>query len=307
VGASDAAGVLNRSPFTTPLKIFLEKKGRLPLAEATTAMRIGTAMEPVIQEALTFRLGKEIIETQVCLRSDEHTFMTATLDGVDEDGELYEFKAPGAWSAKELGEDGEVDSLPEHWILQAQHQMFVGDFASATFAVMFPTAELILYLLDRLERGGSGTEDMLRKLELRTYTVQRNDSLIDAMVALESRFWEHFVADVPPSEIDPSDAKTLSEAFRGERGEVRVSRDCAYAMGAWVDLGPKIKELEDERDAAKARVLIEMGDAVIGYCPDGKTIKRSIVETKQKVAKSAGEVIRKASRSVRIALKGASV
>lgn len=305
LGGSDAAGALNRSPFDTPASVFLDKKGRLPAKPATTAMRIGTAMEPVISAALECRYGKKIDESQIFLRSDIHPFMLATLDGIDEDGELYEFKAPGAWSAKELGEDGDTDTLPEHWILQAQHQMVVAEADRVTFAVMFPTPALILYLLDRLDRGAIGTEDMLRELELRTFSVERDDDLIDIMIALETKFWGHVIDDIPPPEIDPSDARTLSEAYQGKGGDVRVDWPALHAMEAWVDLGPKIKALEDERDAAKALVLLAMGDATVGYCPDGKSIKRSVVETKEKLAKEAGELIRKGSTSVRIALKGA--
>jgi putative phage-type endonuclease len=306
IGASDAAVVAGRSPFTTRQELYLEKKGRLPEKPATKPMLVGLAMEPVIAACAKRRCGVEFESHQVALQSDDHPFMLATLDGVTRDGRIWEFKAPGVWSAREIGEEGETDSLPEHWIIQGQHQACVAEAAGVTVATIFPTIDLIHYLLHAVEHGISEHDPLLDDLDFRTFPVPRNQGLIDSIVSLNGQFWANVLDDIPPYEVEPSDAQLLSRAFQGEQGEIGLDRETLEAMEAWVDLGPKIKALEDERDAAKARVLVAMGNAAIGYCPGGKTIKRSVVETAERTAKSAGEVIRKASRSVRIALKGAS-
>ena len=213
-------------------------------------------MEPVITAAIKRRFGVEFASQQLAARSEEHPHMLATLDGLTEDGEIWEFKAPGVWSSKGIGEEGDTDSLPEHWLVQAQHQMCVAESDRHKVVTIFPTLDLIHYLFGAIERGISEYDPLLDSLDLRVFPVARNDRLIESLVTLNTRFWGHVLDDIPPDEIDPSDAKLLSDAFRDEAGEVRVSQDVLEAAEAWVDLGPKIKELEDERDSAKARVLL---------------------------------------------------
>ena len=96
-------------------------------------------------------------------------------------------------------------------------------------------------------------EGLVRTVQGRgTFVVERDEKLIESMVSIEQRFWDKVLTDTPPEEVSPDDARLLTEAFQGmhDGRHVMLSREQADAADAWLDLGPKIKALDDERDAA---------------------------------------------------------
>jgi putative phage-type endonuclease len=281
IGASEAGTVAGFSPFQTRLELWLEKCGLLPETAATNNMLLGLALEPVIAAAVERKLGVTIDQRQLCLESEDHDYMSATLDGVDTLGNVHEFKAPGQWSAKTLGDDGDSDSLPIHWTLQAQHQAIVSRTDGVTVHSIQPSQELLLYLLDANENGPHHAAELwLDRLDVRSYPVERNPSMCDSLIYMEREFSQNVELGIPPEEVTADDAATLARAFLGSLGEIRLSHAEAEAATRYLDLADPIKVLEEERSVARARLLLAMGDHTIGLLPDGRTVRRSIVNVK---------------------------
>ena len=60
----------------------MEKTGQLPAQEAGEAAYWGNQLEALVRTEFTKRTGIEVEHRMELLRSDEHPFMQANLDGV---------------------------------------------------------------------------------------------------------------------------------------------------------------------------------------------------------------------------------
>ncbi len=203
IGGSEAAAVLQVSPWAGPYKVALSKRGLLIDTPMTEQQEIGLEMEPVLDRIYTRRTERELTNPGdfTIYWGDSPQF--ATLDRVRDDRRLVEFKTTGSdrdWR----------NGPPLHYQVQVQHQMSVADSECCDIAVMF----------------GSPV------FSFRIYTIDRNDRFISGMSRAESSFWEIIQSGEFPAVDDSiATAKALS-ALRAERGEsVELPADAAI----WVD------------------------------------------------------------------------
>jgi putative phage-type endonuclease len=118
IGASEVASVLGLpEAYETPLQVYARKVAfELPDDQPTEAMEWGNKLEPLIAQTYQERTGIPIVKTQVFRRDG---FLFATLDGVDDVGQIVEFKTISERRASQvLGEQG-TNEIPLPWILQA--------------------------------------------------------------------------------------------------------------------------------------------------------------------------------------------
>jgi predicted phage-related endonuclease len=226
-------------------------------------MEMGLILEPAIATACERKTGMKLVADQVQLRSEQYPFMLATLDRLTEEGEIVELKAAGTWASRDLGDDGDSESLPEHWILQAQHQMIVAGKRRVTFAVLMPT------------------------LQVRIYPVERNPALCHALVAIEETFWAHVREDVAPEELVPQDAAMLADIYRGWHGSTVLGDRDSEAATDYLSLGAEIRQLERRREEARARLLLSMEDCAVGILPDGREVHRKVITTSDRMVKGS--------------------
>lgn len=254
IGASEAAAALGLSPFETPLELYLRKIGELPDAEETEAMRWGSRLEPLIAEAYEEATGHRVVREQQFRRADGRPHLFATVDAVGSAG-LVEFKTLSAFKSGSLGEEG-TDDLPEHWLVQAHQQMAVFGEDHVHFAVLV---------------GGQ---------RFRTFHVDRNDLVVEALLTGVDTFWSMVQSRVPPP-ATAWDAGMLS-ALRPEEGKAIAihAPDVLDAADRYAEIGRRIRELQEDRDGARARLLEAMGDAAIATLPDGRELARKVVSRK---------------------------
>lgn len=120
--ASESAAVLGASPWTTPYQLWLLKTGRA-VTPVTSAMRHGTDTEPVARAAYEAQTGN-VMQPLVL----EHNGYSASLDGITFDHDLIlEIKCPVRGTRSDLWQDLAAGAVPEHYGIQVQHQMMVGD------------------------------------------------------------------------------------------------------------------------------------------------------------------------------------
>lgn len=127
IGASDAASLLDESPWTSKFQLWAQKTGLLPRGAApsfaVSAMERGKLLEPVARAYYEKKFGL-IVEQDVNCEDEEHEFLRASLDGLVTNGSdqfVLEIKCPGkAAHAKALR--GE---LPDYYYPQLQFQLMV--------------------------------------------------------------------------------------------------------------------------------------------------------------------------------------
>jgi putative phage-type endonuclease len=257
IAASEAAAVLGLSPFAGPIDVYLSKLDLAPEPEETEPMRWGRLLEPLIAEEYAARTGRRVVAQQVFLRGYLGCPVSATLDGLTDAGHPVEFKTVGAFGSRELGEEG-TDEVPDHWLCQAAIQMYLCDQPRCDFAVLV---------------GGQ---------RFRTFTVEFNARLVEAMAPTFSTFWESVARREPPPFGMP-DRRALLALYPGAEGEVALGDDQAGAVDRWIASRELAKSAKEAADECKDEVLRIMKGASIGRLPDGRIVTRKIVEVAEQV------------------------
>jgi putative phage-type endonuclease len=185
VGASEVAAVMGVDPYgKSPWAVWLSKvepeSATGTDAEPGSPMWWGLADEPRILEVYTHKTGRAIVSTQAWC---PHLTLplAATLDAIDDAGNVVEVKSVGRWS--DLGEEG-TDEVPHHWILQAQAQL-----------MCHPSAARVHFAV----RAGH---------DVKLYTIEPNKD-VQAQIAEEVEwFWGKVVAKEDP-DMGPSDVRAF--------------------------------------------------------------------------------------------------
>lgn len=260
IGASEAAAACGVSPWATPLELYHRKRGDLPPVQENRAMRFGSFVEPFIAGEFERETGLKIQTLQPGLFAHGGlSYVLATPDAVISEDELLEIKTMNdrrAWD--NLGEQG-TDEIPLEWNVQAQQQMAVMGARTCWFAVLV---------------GGS---------DLRVYEINRHDVVIERVLSKVTELWNRIETANPPEAIpEHKTSLQLAKDLYGDvTGEViTLSTEAAEAWEQYEDCTKQAGTLKKRADAAKAMVLMELENAGAGRLPDGRFVKRSIVNRK---------------------------
>lgn len=172
VGGSDVAAILGLSKWQTPLSVYNSKIGDELIDEDNASMEWGRRLEPVIRQKYCDTVGMTVTVPDQLIRSKEHPFMIANVDGIREDGRIVEIKT--ARSAADWGDEG-TDQIPEYYLTQVQHYMTVTGADSCDVAVLI---------------GAS---------DFRIYTVKSDPELAAMLIEEESKFWQMVENKTPPA------------------------------------------------------------------------------------------------------------
>lgn len=266
IGASESAAACGLSQYQTPLELYLRKRGEMPEFVGNDATVRGTRFEPVILQYAEEHLGKTLKPGQPpMMRSAEHDWMLATPDGEFDDGELLECKSSVSPTVlAECGEEGS-DEVPTEYLLQCQQQMAVMDRQVVHLQLVIPSR--------------------WKFFEFRNFIVKRNDRLIANLIRKESELWEMIEAGVPP-EPDWQHASTL-DLIRTMHGPPSDAAEFVYlsdkAVAQWAEyeqLKSQIKELEQQAKEARAHVIHEIADNAGGILPEGRAVRRKLIQKK---------------------------
>ncbi|MBE3589977.1 MAG: YqaJ viral recombinase family protein [Firmicutes bacterium] len=286
IGSSDAAAICGLSPWRSPLAVYLDKIGELPDEEPSEAMEWGVRLEPIVAEAWAERTGKKIRRRNAILQHPQYPWMLANVDRfVVGENAVLEVKTTSAFGA-DAWADGAV---PDHYVIQVQHQMAVTGCEKAYLAVLI---------------GGN-------HLECRE--IERDEELIARLIEIEAEFWRRVEERRPP---EPDGSEADAAAIRRLYPE--------SVEGKTVILPPDARELLEARRAAKAdledaqarlraidsRLQALVGDAEAAYLPGSskpvvtwKTVISQRVDTEALKAAGLYEAYTKPSVSRRWLVK----
>lgn len=258
IGSSDMPAILGVSPFGTALGVYLEKTGEVTDdAPATMQQRIGLAMEPALGRLYEEETGRVIVGTQVKVQHPAIGFLRATLDGRTADGRVVELKTCGEARAGEFGE-GE-DELPEHWLIQAHHQLVVTGAEAVDFAIL---------------RGG-------RALSFEVRTVTREPDLYEIVMDAALDFWRRVIRRDPPPPSLPADGPRLARLYGQGEGECELRweiAELARLYEGYGDVAAAGREADRRRKELAAEIVAALGPHASGTLPDGRVVRRKLVE-----------------------------
>lgn len=245
LGGSDALATLGLSQYSSRYSVWADKRGLLPESDDNEAMKWGRRLEPIVAEAFMEETG---IGTSVCglMRHVNRDWQLASVDRLTDDGAVLEIKTTSSYRAADWDDDQLADAAEA----QLQHYLAVTGLQHGYAAALI---------------GG-------QRLEIRH--VERDERLIALLIEAEAELWHLVEAGTAPA-LDGSQATVDALAhlypWAQEDLEVELSDEALTALRRYVELGGQIKDLTDERNAAKNVVSAELGDAIAGT-HDGRPV-----------------------------------
>lgn len=279
IGASEAAAAMGLSKYQSPLELYLVKRGEYEpevSREQRERMEFGSFLEPLILERYQNRVRPGGFTTRYpMLFSKTHQFCAATPDAIatSDKGTRWAVDAkctnhrmydPSGEDETAFGEDGS-DQVPIDYLIQAQQQCFVLGVDRVDFPVLFDATTL------------------------RIYTVWRDDSLIESMLAAEAELCRRIVAGDPP-EPTMSHSTTLELLKRTRPSRSWIVKEWSQDEASkWIELVMQkgqakvmesiLKELETEVYASFG----EAGEAVFGDLRVRRIVKANGVQQLKQV------------------------
>ncbi len=207
--------------------------------DETSPMYWGTLLEPIVAAHYTKRTGNRVRRVNAVLGHPQIPWMLANIDrevvGVP-DVQILECKTAGINGAK-LWKEG----VPEYIQLQVMHQLAVTGKQAADVAVL------------------------ICGQELQIHRIERDETMITQLIALEAQFWEWVKTEQePPAEASESAATALRCLYTQDTGEeIDLSEDEA-ASSAFTQLQQircHLQDCETKEALLKHQIQQRMGNA----------------------------------------------
>lgn len=257
IGGSDASVIFGINPFRSIHELWLEKTGQTEPEESENEYtHFGKILEPIVRQEFTRRTGLKVRAKNVMLQSIQYPFMLADLDGViNENGSMAVFEAKTASAyKKEIWEE----KVPDEYILQVQHYMFVTGASHAYIAALV---------------GGN---------HFFWYKVERNEKMIREIIEMEQAFWEEHVLNGVEPVPDGSAASSayFNKKYAQSNGKVvQLSEDVIPICEKYDEISKKIKKLEAEKDAAANQIKNFMKENEVGLIGEHRISWKSVEKT----------------------------
>ena len=247
LGGSDAAAALGANPWKSRIRLYLDKTSPVieePNESTREMFEWGHRSEGMIAQKFSDNHPEfHISESKFMYVSREYPFMSANLDRMITDGNgaivgILEIKTAQAghedkWVSTEY-------DIPDQYYLQCQHYMAVMGVDFSYVAVLF---------------GGR---------KYREIRIDRNQSLIDLLIAGEKQFWDMVVNRTMPDPDANTTADDMSDAFPPKDATEEVvdaDNDDIDHLDLIESLTKRIKELERAKTESENTIKSKMGNA----------------------------------------------
>ena len=229
VTASEAAVILNRSPYKTPWRLWAERTGVTTPEDLSSkpCVQRGIQFEDQVRRGFEERHGTILLP--LCAESSKHPVLRASLDGLSDDGAPVELKVPTDKTYQRVVSEGEQALAYRLAWVQLQHQLYVTQ-AQQGWLVFDPC------------RAGSAPLE---------FAIERDEGFLrDELVPACMDFWEHIQKGKAPPP-DPSRDLYLPDGT---------------ALTQWTEAASDYRKLAEERqhleqrlDALKASMAAHQG------------------------------------------------
>lgn len=171
IGGSEASALMGQNPYSSPLRVYMDKLGKGEDKVTTEAMRQGTDLEAYVAERFTEETGMKVRKVNKILQHPEYPWMLANIDrdivGVNAG---LECKTTSPYSKYKFDE-GEINP---HYYWQSMHYMAVTGAEKWYVAVLVLGKSFIVFPVDR------------------------DEDAIKTLIDVEREFWEHHVVPKEP-------------------------------------------------------------------------------------------------------------
>ena len=252
--ATDAATVTGRNPFASPFDKFAELQGTTAPKIATDAMEWGVLLQPVVGQAWARKHGRKVRACPWTYWLEDGIGSHYDFDVVAERHvpvtEILEVKTASAYAQRDWGEEG-TSEVPEAYALQCQHEIMCRPgIERCHIAVLI---------------GGQ---------KLRSYVVERDDEMIEDLLAIERRFLANARLGIAP-EMDGSEAATnylrnLSPRDNGAKWE--LPEPVEELATAFLSAKAQAEAIAEQTAILGNKLRLAMGDNASGI---GKLVKVS--------------------------------
>ncbi len=261
IGSSDIGAVAGLSPYASPLDVWLVKRGLAEVPE-TDAMRLGTALEPVIADLYAvehlapgevLRYPRDVswpwVVAKDTVRHPHEPWILATPDRAvtvpepRDAGEpwhepptrLVEIKSVSWRAAHHWGEAH--DDVPAWYRAQIEWQMLATGVSRCDLVALI---------------GGA---------ELRVYQIEHDPELAAMLVEIGRAFWRHVEAGTePPVDASESWRRHLESRFpRAEGGTLEAGHEAEEIAARLADATARAKAAERDRDQAANELRAQIG------------------------------------------------
>ena len=267
IGASDVAGILGLSPWSSPYSIWATKVGLIPDDDMTEAMEMGLALEPAINALFHTRTGLHVVGAQSTFQREDVPWARATLDGmVPTDGtnttvgDLDGFEAKTTSDAPAKWEQ----EIPVYYSAQVHWQMYVTGMSKTWLGVIHANYGL----------------------KFRVYEVKRNEDDIAYIVGKVTEFYnDHVLTGIPPATdgtLATTEALNMLPVDPGAAVDIASS---AFTLASLRRIRADLAGLETAEQAAINELKASMGEATEALV-DGEVVAtwrpqdRTSVDTK---------------------------
>ena len=247
IGSSDCAAACGLNPYMSMLELWMIKTGRIQQSiedesEGHAPLYWGKRLEPLVAEYYSLHTNSKVRRVNAVLQHPEPDkyFMLANLDYAvvgSEEVQILECKSVGEWGTKHWR-----DAVPLYVIIQVQHQLAVTGKQAAHVCALI-----------------CGHEAKIFKIE-------RNEIVIDRIIASERIFWNCVEKDIPPA-VDASESAAKALQLLYPQHIPLQTVDLSGMSGIdqlFTDLLNEDKQLADHQtkyDFLKHRIQILMKDA----------------------------------------------
>lgn len=253
IGGSDAAALLNRSPYTTPVGVYLSKLGRDrnimgddPLEDP---IFWGNALEDAVARAWSEVAGIPVWKTGTYEHHDR-PWQRANPDRLCADGVGLEVKTAGFAQRHHWDPEMVPGGVPFHYLCQVMHYMAVTGLPSFWVICLIAGQKLVVRRVDADE------EDMA------------------CLTRIEERFWhEHVQARCPPL-VQAADAENMTALYPRPRPEAKVElpEHVVPKLARHKHLKTQLSRLEKEAKELEVAIKDAIGDAVYGTVEGRKVV-----------------------------------
>lgn len=233
VTASEAAIVLNRSRYKTRWRLWAEKTGLVAETDisANPWVRHGIEHEDIARQR--FEASRGDILLPLCVQSQQHPILRASLDGLNDQGEPVELKCPSPTVWQTVCEQQTASMAYQLYQLQVQHQLLVTEA---------PRGWLVFHHQD----------------EQQIFEIVRDAHLQEHLLEAASNFWQQVVSRQAPDKDPERDVFTP----QGEQLSAWAQAAVGYRQvdEQMVALKQQLKQCEGEQKAHLEQLKSLMGD-----------------------------------------------
>lgn len=245
IGGSDAGAICGLNPYTSPIEVYLDKTSDdIPIDDDNEATRSGRDLEEYVAERFTESTGRKVRRANVMYANKKYPFMLADVDrlvvGRDDNGQVIglECKTASPYSADKW-KDG---NIPAHYLAQCYHYMAVLDASAWYIAVL------------------------IYGKEFKYIKIERDEEIINALIQIESNFWNNNVLKGRMPE--PDGTKATEEAINkmfSDSQELLTKPLLGFddKLNRRTEIDSLIEKLETEKRMIEQEIKTYMNDAEI--------------------------------------------